>query len=487
MTIIQNIMNRKLSLLCMPALASVAVQSCSGASDTGKLDNPFGEETGKPAVEAEYTSCADTVFLSWKLVEDVDFDSYAISDQYGKNSLALPKDRTECFLTHIPYNERVNIAVSLLSGDEVVNTTSVPVQIDGLDPVIASEIIPDKGSVVEGDGMYSIDLGDGRSIFLMGDSYIGEVSGNRRVSGDHMYRNTYSVYDHKSRTSRAIAEVNGPNTSAAVPPGVTDEGSRWYWPGHGFTVGDNLYVFQQVMFSGDGPSGWNFYYDETHILQYSLPDIPVKPVRTGPIPFSDNPPLTPSPETPLIHFGAAALNDLDGTGYLYIYAQTDLVNDLAPVTEVYIARTTEENLFTFWEYFNGNTWSADQNSVKALGGLSSVPVSSQFNVFKLDGQYVLIAQNKAWNSGEIYTFTSSTPWGPWGNRKLIYKIPALEDPDWYTYNAMAHPQIEKDGMILVSYNVNTNPSDGSGLTEQKNNVYCYRPRFFWVEKDMILN
>lgn len=476
-----NIVNTNLSLFFCLSAAAASFSACSG-SGSGKMDNPFGDPTGTPAVEATFTSNADSVFLSWKLVDDVDFDSYAISDQYRKNSIRLGKDATECVLTHIPYNERVNVSISLVSGADTVNVTAVPVQIDGLDTSIASKIIPDKGSVVEGDGMYSIYLGDGRSIFLMGDSYIGEVSGGRRISGDHMYRNTYSVYDHEKQTSYALAEVNGPNTSAAVPAGVTDEGSRWYWPGHGFAVGNNLYIFQQVMFSGDGPAGWNFYYDETHILQYSLPDLPLKPVRDVAIPFKDNPPLTPSPETPLIHFGAAALNDLDGTGFLYIYAQTDIENDIDPVTEVYVARTTETGLFSSWEYWNGSSWSPDQNSVAALSGLSSVPVSSQFNVFKLEDKYVLIAQNKTWNSGEIYTFTSDNPWGSWGHKTLIYKIPGLASPNWYSYNAMAHPQFEKDGMILISYNVNT-----SEFAEQKTNVESYRPRFFWVEKDMILN
>ena len=150
-----------------------------------------------------------------------------------------------------------------------------------------------------------------------------------------------------------------------------------------------------------------------------------------------------------------------------------------------MARTTEAGLFSSWEYWNGSSWSPDQNSVAALSGLSSVPVSSQFNVFKLEDKYVLIAQNKTWNSGEIYTFTSDNPWGPWGHKTLIYKIykiPGLASPNWYSYNAMAHPQFEKDGMILISYNVNT-----SEFAEQKTNVESYRPRFFWVEKDMILN
>lgn len=466
-------------ILLLGIMLSPLTVSCD-KDGNGMRENPFGEG-GKSAVEAEYTSSADTVFLSWKLVEDIQFDSFRVTDQYGKNIVNTGKENTECILTHIPYNQRVNVSISLMSGDTAVKTTDVPVQIDGLDRYIASKIIPDKGSVTEGDGMYSISLGDGRSIFLMGDSYTGVVSDGKRVSGNHMYRNTYSIYDHAAETSYALCEVNGAGTSAAVPEGVTDEGSRWYWPGHGFVVGDKLYIFQFLMYKGNGPEGWNFCFDQTHILQYRLPDMALAPEKTAPIPFKATAPAEPAPGNPIIHYGAAAINDLDNTGYLYIYAQVDVENDFDPVTEVYVARTTESGIYDSWEYYNGSTWVSDQNSAAALQGLETVPVSSQFNVFRLDGKYVLIAQNKTWNSGEIYTFTSDNPWGPWGNRTLIYKIPDLGNPNWYTYNAMAHPQFEKDGMILVSYNVNTNE-----FSEQMSDVASYRPRFFWVEKDSIL-
>lgn len=55
--------------------------------------------------------------------------------------------------------------------------------------------------------MYSILLPDGRSIFLMGDSYIGTVSNGQRSTSDHMYRNTYIVYDNGKVS--AIYGANG--------------------------------------------------------------------------------------------------------------------------------------------------------------------------------------------------------------------------------------------------------------------------------------
>ena len=111
-----------------------------------------------------------------------------------------------------------------------------------------------------------------------------------------------------------------------------------------------------------------------------------------------------------------------------------------------------------------------------------MPVSSQFNVFRLRDKYVLLTQSKRYNSGEIYTFTSDSPAGPWRNKQMIYRIPAMENRKLFTYNAMAHPQFEKDGMILVSYNVNTEE-----FSQQFSDVSTYRPRFFWIGIDRILN
>ncbi|MGM9740687.1 MAG: DUF5005 domain-containing protein [Candidatus Cryptobacteroides sp.] len=456
---------RMLSTIMSACLMLAVLPSCSGSGEH-QLPNGF-EDGGSPAVKAEWTSNADTVFLSWSLIRnDVKFDTYRIYDKEGINDITLPASETSCELTHIPYNQRFPVKIALLAGNEEKTYLEVNLNIDGFDSWIASKIIPDSGSVTEGDGMYSIALPDGRSIFLMGDSYTGRVSGGRRVEGNHMYRNTYIVYDN-GRAS-AICCANGENTSAAVPAGVTNEGQDWYWPGHGFVVDNRLFIFQELMYKA-GEGSFGFAYRKTNLLEYSLPDI--KLVKDSPIPFSS------SDDT--IHYGAAAMNDGE---WLYIYAQVDIENDADPVTEVLVARTTVDKLLTSWEYWNGNGWSADKNAAVKLKGLDSVPVSSQFNVFKLDGKYVLLTQDKTFNSGKIYTFTSSNPWGPWSNRTLIYDIPDLGNSNWFTYNAMGHPQFKKDGMILVSFNVNT-----WEFSEQFSDVSSYRPRFFWVEKNTILN
>lgn len=429
-------------------------------------ENPF-ENGPFITLNITNTSNADTLFLSWELTEtERNFDRYQVEVGKSKEKVkTVGKDERKCFFTHIPYNEPVLVSISLVENDEPANAYSITVKIDGLDKTIARIIIPDRNSVTAGDGMYSIALPDGRSIFLMGDSYIGPVTNGQRSTSDRMYRNTYIVYDNGQVS--AIYGANGDNNrSAAVPPCCPRE-NKWYWPGHGFVNGNILYIFQTLMYQGSGDM-WGFMYETTHILEYDLPSLQLR--NTTPIPF------TGSTD---VHYGMAAINDGD---YIYIYAQVDIDNSWIPVSEVSVARTTLANLYTGWQYYNGSGWSNNASDAVKLDGLASVPVSSQFNVFKLGDKYVLLTQSKAYWSGEIYTFISNTPYGPWRNKQLVFDTYEQNIQNLFTYNAMAHPQFEKDGMILVSYNVNTEV-----FAEQFSDVSTYRPRFFWVEINKILN
>ncbi|MFV0591015.1 MAG: DUF5005 domain-containing protein [Draconibacterium sp.] len=433
---------------------------CTEKDDgTNVRPNEFGEEGGT-VLTFTYLSNADTVFFSWELVnQEIDFDHFQVSRVNSENSVEVSKNENSCFLTHIPYNELVPISIALMNNTEPVETINTSIEIDGLDTVFVSTFMPDRGSVTGGDGMYSIALPDGRSIFLMGDSYIGPVTNGARSMSDHMFRNTYILYDDGQVS--AVYGAEGENSSAAVPPGVSDEHQKWYWPGHGFVQGDKLYIFQTLMYQGE-TGMWGFRYETTDILEYDLPTIALN--KTTRIPFEGSRD---------IHYGMAALNDED---YIYIYAQKDVDNGWDPISDALVARTTINDLYAKWEYFDGSDWSSASDNAVKMQGLSSVPISSQFNVFKLNDKYVLFSQSKQFNSGEIYTFISDSPQGPWRNKQLVYKIPESDNPGLFTYNAMAHPQFRKDGMILISYNINN-----EDFVDQHNDVSSYRPRFLWIE------
>ena len=125
------------------------------------------------------------MFLSWQVDEDAAaFDSFRVADAAGRNDILLGHDARRCVLTHVPYNRPVQVTVDMLEGLEVKSSAEISVLIDGTDRAIASVLIPDSGSVTGGDGMYSVALPDGRSIFLMGDSYMGNGDKRYKASGD---------------------------------------------------------------------------------------------------------------------------------------------------------------------------------------------------------------------------------------------------------------------------------------------------------------
>lgn len=451
-------------LICCFIVISI-LSSCIRDDDGQKLNpNLFNEDYSNGAfLKVEHSSNADTIFLSWEIEETIEFDYYKV--YVLEDSLIINNiEKNKCFFTNLPYNELFPVSIALLKNNQIISQITTNVEINGLDEVFARRLIPDNGSVTGGDGTYSIELPDGRSIFLMGDSFIGPVTNGARSMKDHMYRNTYILYDDPFVS--AIYGTNGEKSSAAVPPGVTDEHIEWYWPGHGFVNSNKLFVFQTKMFQKE-TGMWGFCYKTTDILEYNLPGLELYQTVNIPFKGSSN-----------IHFGMAVLKN---NNYIYIYAQKDVDNGLIPVSDALVARTTIEKLYESWEYFDGLNWSPESTDAVKMSGLSAVAISSQFNVFKLKDKFVLLTQDKQFKSGKIYTFIADNPEGPWYNKQLIYTTLEQNHPKQFTYNAMAHPQFTKNGMILISYNVNT--EDWEQLHDD---VSTYRPRFFWIGTDKIL-
>jgi hypothetical protein len=109
-------------------------------------------------------------------------------------------------------------------------------------------------------------------------------------------------------------------------------------------------------------------------------------------------------------------------------------------------------------------------------------ISEQFSVFKYQNTYVLLSQQRGIGAGEIYTYTSENPYGPWENKQMIYRTTEYDtDNDIITYNAMAHPQYIKNNELLISYNVNSLET-----SRIHKNVDYYRPVFLRVPIKMIV-
>ncbi|MFW5877763.1 MAG: DUF5005 domain-containing protein [bacterium] len=321
------------------------------------------------------------------------------------------------------------------------------------DTVFNNQFRRDIGGWIAADATYSIYLPDGRTLWLFGDTFIGEVNeDNSIVPGSKFIRNSAVIQDGDDLQTLFGGTRAVPADYIPTP----NPDSTWYWPEHGIVEDDTLRIFvAKFRKDPDGPPGFQFAHAGNDIANFSFPGLE----------FINSVEIT-----------ASAVNDvlygdriMDDSLYVYIYGRR---NDDPEINIAYphVARAGKgEVMDQNWEYFTGKGWSSNPDGTKRI---NSFQVSQQYSVTKFMGKYILLTQD-IWTSPKIFTFTSDSPTGPWENKRLIYETPEREGDTW-TYNAYAHPQFNEKGELLVSYNVN---GDFFSIFD---NVEIYRPRFIRV-------
>ena len=311
-----------------------------------------------------------------------------------------------------------------------------------------------------GDGVYSVELPDGRNVWIIGDTFLGSVTADfKRKKTDPLYiRNSFILQEGDSMTTLHQGEPHE-FKSMMIPPeveeGKMDEHEIWYWPGDAFVKDDTLHVFATKFIQSD-TGMWGFEYVETALLSYSLPEI--KEVRHQTIQGTKG--LD-------VHFGHAVYQEEDFT---YIYG----LGRGGPCA----ARATT-SLVTNWEYWNGTKWS---ENIEDTQPMIKTDGSEQFSIFKHDSRYIYLTQEGGLGD-RVYTFVGTSPVGPWSEKKEIYQTPIpFENENLFTYNTLAHPQFSDDSTFLISYNMNSQE-----LSDHFSNAAIYRPRFARIPFSRIFN
>ena len=154
-----------------------------------------------------------------------------------------------------------------------------------------------------GDGAYSISLGKDRTLWIFGDSFIGTISGGRRLN-NVMIHNAIALQDQKSgKMSFYWAKQSQPASYFA------DKDSYWLWPGDGIFYNDRVYCFArqvaQVQGKENDPFGFVWKQDELAIIANPSDDPQNWQVRHLPLAFTDT----------QIHLGCACWHD---NNWLYV-------------------------------------------------------------------------------------------------------------------------------------------------------------------------
>lgn len=308
-----------------------------------------------------------------------------------------------------------------------------------VDEKFAPLIYKDSAGLNAADGSISVMMPDSSSVFMMGDSFLGEVHKGKLDTTTKMINNVFVVVNPEQTGSKTLFQGTYENPESFVIP--ENDPGKFYWPGHGF-VRDSVFHFFMSRFWIPGKGMWGFEFLNTDYFTYKWPSFEKISVEPFKYTLMNN-----------VHWGHAVLDD---GKYIYIYGARQEEDKIckAHVCRAQFAEKGKLDLENI-EFFNGSEWSKDPMATTQMAGITS-NISEQFSVFKYQDKYILLSQERGIGTGEIYTYTSSRPIGPWENRQMIYRTTEQDsDKDIITYNTMAHPQYIENDELLICYNVNS--------------------------------
>jgi hypothetical protein len=313
-----------------------------------------------------------------------------------------------------------------------------------------------------GDSTYSVELPDGRIVWLFSDTWLGPLNADgTRPTTAPLVNNTFVVQSGTSLTTIQGGTAGAPR--AIMGPTST---TTWYWIGDGHLSGGRLQVvFQEYLRFGAGAWDWRF--NRNVVADFDLGNLHA-PVSVRDLPSASG-----------VAWGSALLpSSRSGDGYTYIYGVDD-----SPINkQMRIARVYGDDLAGgTWQYYTPWGWTfREQNARNTLTG-----IANEYSVTPWNGQFLLVSQDSTEAfSGWIMAYTSCSPFGPFTGRAAVYRMPepgpygSYWNPNVIAYNAHVHAELSSGNVFVASYNVNSMDTRLSPEGDHFRDPGIYRPRFF---------
>ena len=308
------------------------------------------------------------------------------------------------------------------------------------------------------DGAASVDMGNGKVLWLFSDGFIcGDSTRLRKNS--KMIRNSIAIqdgYDLNSASLKYFWDKSGKNPQAYFHlPGKT-----WFWTGHGAMVKDKLIIF--LMHMRGVKTGLGFEAFGWYAVLISNP-------KGDPSKWEKQ--YIKGPET----FGTIAGSAEVLTDEKYLYAN----GAVEPAThEVYLLRWKIDDVY------DGNLqqpewWMNGKWGVRKVKNPIPEPLfigATEYSVHydKALKKYIQV-QSFGFGEGTLGLRMADSLQGKWSEPVVFYKpdYQGIKKP--FMYSAKAHPELSADG-IYITYNLNS--FDFGELIE---NQSIYFPKFILVK------
>lgn len=339
------------------------------------------------------------------------------------------------------------------------------------------------------DGAYSVPLGNGTSLWIFADTFVGPATATSRTQANGFIHNSIAISTCTAQSCSYQYYWTGMNTSNqapvfSVPASTTD----WFWPMDGFVYNGTLYLALMQMHATGSGGAFGFAYSGAQLasisnytaspsqwtVDYQVLNTGGSAVPGASIIVGQGPNGNPDPSDP------------QGANYAYFFTVVPASSSSTPpymallrlpLTQLATAARPGN---TSWEYLTtASSWTAwpdtdtvlpSDNAAVINPGATEMTVRYHSSTNQWIAVYPLGLDNQA-----QYALSSSMT-SSWGASENLYAYPEMQSgnsnytPNVFCYAAKEHTELESAGQIVFTYACNsTTPSDVT------NNMNLYRP------------
>ena len=362
-----------------------------------------------------------------------------------------------------------------------------------------------------GDGVYTIGLPNGDVFWTFNDSFYGTVDGPTRARQDSNFpRNSVMVQRAHDGVPGENPEdfvwladyINWTNPDAPYyfycrthlrhPQGDSSIENRGgidapmvYWSGDGTVIDGRLQLLwiaqNSYELSYHGMSLATYELNGTIPEGYYLDDIPDYLPKRGNYLYKVA--TSHFINRHVVPYGATLVEGAEGDEHTYLYATNDY--------DVVVARTDTRSLTSAWQFYVRDEatgewrWQSDypdDDTMKASSIMANGYQGSMPWVFK-DGDYYFMVMQAPVFSREVYIYRSTSPVGPFTDRRLLFLLPDHLDKIGETgykwvYMVNLHPALSREGELVLSTNTEAPNLDWNH--NDPGSADFYRPFFYRV-------
>jgi hypothetical protein len=318
------------------------------------------------------------------------------------------------------------------------------------------------------DDAYSIPLTSTKSVWLFGDTFVGDPGTTLRSKYKAMPRNSVGISECDANKNCTITYYWS-SASSPKPRSFFDTGRDdvWYWPMDGYYDGKALYLSLMIVRNKKGAGPEDPFGFEIAGTQWMVIDNPL-----------DSPDRWHMNSKPLTNGGLWVGNSTFIFGnYVYLYTQVSAGEGKGYVTVLRAPADKLADPSKQWEYLGtGNQWHAGTPHGDAAQVVNQAIAEMSVRYHPSIKKWVAISGGPEFPSNRIVARTADSPIGPWSTPVTIYHFPEMDpknpiyDKDTFCYATKEHAEFGNTEMV-VTYACNS-----MSIQKTIGNMNIYRPQ-----------